>query len=682
MISNAKYRLNNKNYTDDKIISIKTDNKYQQKNLYHIIHNTENTEIKLLVEDYLLHAIYYTSDLTNRYYSYHNTCNNSTYDINHLSKFIKNLCNNPNVLYTVIITGTNIDIDNEKCNVQIVTEDYANNNINSIVNNEIEIVNSNILNIIDYRTSVNTDINIFSPGAIDFNNYLTFQYIGFNIINTVQLKHSKLTNIDKQIYAIFDYISFYTHNIDYKYYKKILLHTIFYEKKYNKNNSLLITLQYQLANIKLTQIKKMLDLNNPSDILFDIFLKCTTMNEKMNTDNIYKSNIIKNKDMIITCKEKLKTNKMLEESLDFYTSKITLETWEDIIQENKCFGILVNVKCPNSTKLGLTSDMTVNNYTNTLISEEMIIKGQKVFFDKFFTLDNGKYDHSLLMGGGIGKGNGILPIYINNKHWEIAKYYIEQCISLTISQNCYSFCKNMILVYYEVLMMILINCITTFTYNDFIIMINMLITIEKIEQIYDITIINNSDKVDFVDCTNINSILINYLMHGDDNSTFFANIYEENIRRKIYNFSKDKLKLFNEYERNRVNLYNQLIINDNINTIYKFTKMKKKLYQCKEFFLNNNGIINDELYNDFKSQLSTLDNYDYLLDIQKINNDFILDVSCNTIKDNLLLQSFITKDNKKRKQSFTHHYKDIILEPVNIIRENNSEILQHIIRVI
>lgn len=699
MIRNAKYSTNNRQYSDDRIITFKHDLQYQTKTIYHIVHNTKELKTQLKIDNYLINTIYFTSNIHQpcHDYNFQKFWKNNDYDIKGLKHFINTLCSDNNTLYTVIISGVSTHdifnmVNNEKPNIQIITDIYANKNICDTIHNKIKIIDSNMTNLIGYKTQLKNEINIFSKGTIGFNNYITYEYIGFNNTKTIHLSHIlphmfKENNINNQSLAIIDYVDNNIEKIDKysEYFIKILLHTIYYIKYVKSTSYFLSSLQLQLDYIKQLQLKKILNDADPSDELFITYLKCSDTYEKICTDKIYKENIlkIKNREKNIIV-EPLKNKNMIEKSLDFYTSKITLENWQELTEENKCFGILVNIKCPKMTKIGITStNIYVNNYTNTLITSDLIISGQKIFFEKFFTLDNGKYGQNLLMGNAIGQGNGILPVYINNTHWSIAKLYVEECISLTLSQNCYSFNAIMLDVYYEVLMTIIINMTKNMlTYIDFTTFINIYITIMEIEKIYDIPINYSSNKCNFINHTNINKLLINHLMHNDKEiNDFFANIYEENVRRNIYDFNKGKIKLFNNYQKNKRELLSQ-ISSDNINGVYKLYKIKNQIVTIVESFLDNNGIINEHLYDVFKSSLTQINDYNYLQDIVSINNDFIngddTDNSDIIIIDNLLLQSFITKNNKKRKKSFENHYKDIINTPKDVIAHNNNVILQKI----
>jgi hypothetical protein len=665
MITNAKYLIHNNFYCDDKIIVLNIDNTFKSKKLYVIC--TEKNNNLPNIDDYLIDKVIIT--------------NEENLLENNIDKYLSTICDK-NTLYTIVNNVNNVKTIHK--NIQLVNNKFINENIENIKIFSIIITDSNITDIIDQDYQVLNEISIFSPGQIDFNNYITYKYIGFEIYKTVQLEYVDNLPIQYQIYALLEMRN------DYVTYNKLLSKTYQYICIYDKDNIYKSMLSQHIIDNNNTYLKKQLNPNIVTDMLFKEYINnSSTQTLMLKNNNTYLKNIVKIKE-----RSQSFTNDPVEIvedlSLDLYVSTITLDNWYDVVIENNCFGILVNVNCSKLVKLGICpTDIVINNYTNTFITKNEVIMGQKHYLEKFHTFDNGKYDHSLLMGSGIGNGNGILPIYINDIHWNIAKTYIEECVSITIAQNSFSFTQNMLYVYTQTLIKVIDNIFTAqFSYKDFHTFINLYVTIMEINDIYNISLnkhkmfIDNDYNNEIVTCY-INDVLLNYLMYDtfNEKSVFFVNLYEEIVRRNIFTM-KDKInKLFNKYNENFTKIsaiINKLTDLKNMNNIYKLSISKEYIKEYIKEFKNNNGVISETSYSQFKILLSKR-NYDYCTNVQELNSIF---TNTKTILNNLLLQSYITKNNKKRLQSFKTHYKNIITSTNDDIVENNKQILRKINKIL
>jgi hypothetical protein len=668
MISNAKYLTYDNFYSDDKIIVLDIKTEYQTKKIYTI--STEKYITSSKIEDYLIED--------------NIVADNAMLQEDAIDKYILSICKD-NLLYIIIINNQLMELLNltnfkQYKNIQIVNTQYANNNIEKITNFSIEIINSNIKNIIHLKHQVLNSLAIFSKGSIDFNNYITYKIIGYDISETVYLKYQENIPLHYQIYALINHV-YYQDPIVYKDYIKLLWKTYKYICKYDNDNTCKMMLHSHINDIRNMQIEQELDPNIATDMLFKKYMYHSSTQDHIIKNNTYIDNIKKVKENL-TLKPRSNSAEFEDKpSSDMYVSIITFDDWQDVVNDNNCFGILLNVKCSKIAKLGLCGkNIIVNNYTNTFITKNEVIMGQEHYLKKFKTFDDGQYDQNLLMGSGIGNGNGILPIYINECHWSACKLHIEECISLTVSQNSFSFTKNMLYVYDQALLKVIETiCTANSSYKDFHTFINLYITIMEINKLYDIDInthnlyINNVNNIDKLTLY-INKALLNMLMYGEcnDNTPFFAYIYEEMVRRELYMFQDKKAKLFKNYRENKIQIINYInnIKNNNLNNIFKLCKSKKLLDKIVLEFKTNNGIIDETSYEQFKCVQNT-SSYDYCSNILSLNNSMCNDV----IMDNLLLQSFITKNNKKRLQSYETHYKNIILSTVDDIENNNNAII-------
>lgn len=690
MITNAIYSHNNIVYKDDKIISFPP--KYTSKENILIVHNDlkyQNDHHNLNTYIAYNYSIYYTSDLNVKEKNFKHVKNDSSYDLNNLNNFISSICFDDNILYSITLFSFE-QYNNFNFNSNIAFQNYkVNMNIN--FDNKIEIIDSNIKNIIGHVFSVDEIIYIYSIGTINFNNYIMYKYDDYDICVKVDLIYSNNSDINLQMKAILN---------TYKYFKienrqkfKQLINIYNHSYNYIIDNSDNITnikfdkilLKTLIDNIKDKYLNDILCEDNTSEKLFKQYLRLNNNNIIISLSNkYYINNIAKIRERQENTIVNIDNNKKLNESLEYYTSPITLNNWQDEIEENLCLGLLINVKCSKLCKLGfLSTDIHINNYTNTLLSINEIIGGHENFISKYKVFDNGKYDKNAFMGSNIGKGNAMLPIYINDIHWSYAKNYIEECVSLAICQNSFSFKPIMLDIYIQTLMNV-INVImeNDFSYNDFITFVNLYITVKKITKNTMTYKYFLSDKFiseqNSIECHNINKILIDYLIfkNNDDNDNiFFHKIYEENIRRTINNFHKGKLKYFLNFDNNKEMILKNLS-DTNINIIYKLNQMQNILKTIVNIFHDCNGIIEYDMYEKFKSNIKNCKNFNYLNNVLN-NNNLIKPDNNNSINDaiidHLLLQSFITRNNKKKIKAVKNNkYQDILLCQNSDIIKNNK----------
>lgn len=666
MISDAKYLTNNNFYTDDKIIVLAIERKFQTKQILTISTDKYFTVPKL--EHYLI-----TKDII---------VDTVMLQDENIYEYILSICKDDS-LYTIIINTEllkQLNIENIKRdhkNINIIDIQYADNNIDEIANFSIEITDSNIKNIIHLTHQVLNEIAIFSTGSIDFNNYITYKYIGYDVYKTIQLQYYEKIPFHYQIYALINFI--YYGKMKLELYTKYLYKSFKYICKYDQFNECISILDSHINDIRNMEIENELNPDIPTDMLFKQYIYHSSTQKMLIKNNTYIKNIKKIKDRDISFPIDIIENDL---SLDMYVSTITLDNWQDTVGDHNCFGILVNVKCSKVAKLGLCcKNIIVTNYTNTFITKNEVIIGQEHYLKKFKTFDNGMYAQNMLMGSGIGKGNGILPIYINNIHWNIAKLYIEECISLTVSQNSFSFNKNMLNVYSITLLKVIDNiCSLQSSYKDFHTFINLYITLDELNIIYDMNTCNhklfsnNNENINRLTCI-LDITLLNMLMYGDISidTVFFANMYEEIVRRELYTHRRNMLKLFTNYIKNKdqiISFIDQIINLNNLNNIYKLCKTKKILTDIIIEFKSCNGVVSETSYLKFK-QLLYKNSYIYNTDIRDLNNVVFTN---DIIIDNLLLQSYITKNNIKRMQSYSmSYYRNIItssIEDINDIKKN------------
>lgn len=144
--------------------------------------------------------------------------------------------------------------------------------------------------------------------------------------------------------------------------------------------------------------------------------------------------------------------------VDQYLLLLSRTSWNDEIINGNIIGMMINIKTSKLAKLGNTMDRTeIACASNNFISLEQMCDAQEIYHDTNRKFDDGRsYDHAM-MGAILGNGNSILPLYINNMHWTLAKYLLNFCMGLIVNQYPFDYCKS----HYEIYPMTLLNFYTT-----------------------------------------------------------------------------------------------------------------------------------------------------------------------------------------------------------------------------
>ena len=595
MITNGIY-FNNNIYTDDIIINVDKPELYKKKKNYTVIINNtkELEEYKDNIQLYYFltnYKIVYTSDLSKIIYDVFNSdieYNSALFTIpDKIEKIIDILCIKKNELHVIIYFSKQQLILNTRKNVSFInvvfdeTVKYFVNNISSnnhtieniIHKNNITIIDSNIKQIVGSNHEFNnnsSDIVIFieiKNTKLNFINYIKYTLDGFEdtISNPaiIDLEYSTRPNFKGQIIAIQNILIDYLNssekiNIDkFNLIKNKFIHTIKYynyilfESDKIVLSEIISEIKSQFNNLQSDQIKFELDLIQPKNNLFVKSLSSIKPNIKNKLTKTFVKNIYKMNDMIdsneeiIDISQDVKNDKNFIKSLEFYTSQVSLSNWYDEIESKSCLGLLINVSSEFSDKMGYTSEsINVINITNTLMSPEQIYDGHKFYWDKYLKLDNGKYQDNIISGSVIGKGNSIIPLYINNFHWEYAQKYIEENISIALTQNPYIYKPIMIDLYSHVFLKFICNVLNDPSDKNIKLFISIFVTMQKlnldqIKYLYnDYSQINNLRPV-------IASFFINYICNKiviDENgfNYYILQIQQELVRRNMKQIYKTK----------------------------------------------------------------------------------------------------------------------------------------------
>jgi hypothetical protein len=444
-----------------------------------------------------------------------------------------------------------------------------------------------------------------------------------------EFSNCQFTNIVNVLNILYEY-----HKLDHSLRNDILSIELYIEsviKKYFKkeNKKIIKILSYLENENKLTDFFNIL-IEKLKDIEFEDSLLAEVINmipKKQTKSNFYDFNYLlkfielndKSKNLL----GKLKLDKVNDNSIELYSSVITRTHWVEELEYGNIMGLLLSINPKEINKNAYNLDyIPINEITHTIIGFDQILEAYKMN-------ETGDLYGSVMSGYGVGEGNCILPLYINNEHWKFVRLYLDYNLGIIFNRNPLLFNNSHRNVYKNVLIK-MINL--TFSNDDYKSdkWINLLFSVLrtnyelfKNDKNFVKKFIN--DKKFRVTC-NLNNILIDYLFFDKDNNCINI-IFEELIRRTFKSLYKNIDVLDNIYRfnlhcaLNYVEDYDTYFINDLINEeefgkwiselelnyifsekitlIYAIIKMKEIIH-TKDFFDKfdkNCGILDEDNLN-------------------------------------------------------------------------------------
>lgn len=219
------------------------------------------------------------------------------------------------------------------------------------------------------------------------------------------------------------------------------------------------------------EIKKVMN-SSTGNIIFDKMLLC----EKENINVIYdRYDKIRTKNMInnihsIDVKLTEKEDRLIDEvyeiinernaykSLEQYLTALTFSNWFDEIEQEGAIGLLISISSSYETKYGLDTKSCVDSVTSSYIS----------IHDYMDLRDStNKYDYVPIIDDScIGKGNIVIPLYINKYHWIYGRKYLDKIMSIATNANPFNCTKSSLRLLFKILFTMTSNCLDYNKIND------------------------------------------------------------------------------------------------------------------------------------------------------------------------------------------------------------------------
>jgi hypothetical protein len=138
-----------------------------------------------------------------------------------------------------------------------------------------------------------------------------------------------------------------------------------------------------------------------------------------------------------------------DENRKFYTTALTLRSWIDELRTGNCVGMNADVDIQSYLK---------GRYNISLASVPRLMGSTTEFFDGIKT--RGFTDimsNTLCLDGVFGDSNVVIPLFISNLNWKIAKHYVDP-ISNMIVNNSYLVADDNAWRIYYILLLDMFNC--------------------------------------------------------------------------------------------------------------------------------------------------------------------------------------------------------------------------------
>ena len=508
-----------------------------------------------------------------------------------------------------------IDLDLKDINISYLLKKKTNNIL--ILNDVKLLVCNDEFQIMSKNESDNFKI-VESKSELNTNNIIKFELKRDILLNTLS-DYLYLINISFDVDIIINIIDLLEIGIKLgidinKYYDMFM--NIFFKTKLNMKEIIEVLNNSQVDDFNI--FKKLLyDL---SEIKFDNSL----LGEMLNFINI--SDLKYSKDLlsmlllddIIKFKNIKVDENIKDESTDLYNSIISRSDWKEELNYGNIMGLLINVKPTELNKCYFSyENITVTDITTSIVGLDQIIESYKLTNE--FSVS--------ISGNGIGNGNCILPLYIDEKHWELVKLYENYNFGLLFNRNPLLYCNDMNKIYKVVLLKMINLSFSDLNYRSdkwINLLFSLYFTCTKLFKKMDyIKKVSLKEKYKL----NINDLLFDYLICGEEDE--YKYIVEELIRRcfkkmyknidlldSIYNIGHIDDTIENNILINELNfkkwlneIENNNIFIESIKLIYGVYKIKNIL---KEKFLKSVLIVNDidEIKNYLKSNEIKVKSYE------------------------------------------------------------------------
>ena len=132
-------------------------------------------------------------------------------------------------------------------------------------------------------------------------------------------------------------------------------------------------------------------------------------------------------DQMDEVEDKFESESMNADIKSFYNSTLTLKNWIDVLRSGNSIGLNMNVDIESYMK---------SRYHICLMSEPKLMGTTSEFFDGIRArgfIDIVSNDHCI--DGVFGNSNAMLPLFISNLNWKVAKHYVDPICNMVVNNS-------------------------------------------------------------------------------------------------------------------------------------------------------------------------------------------------------------------------------------------------------
>jgi len=124
-----------------------------------------------------------------------------------------------------------------------------------------------------------------------------------------------------------------------------------------------------------------------------------------------------------------------EESLEIFSSFLSLTNWLEELENDGALGLLVDISTTSLGKIGINYGIKINSISNMYVPVEEYLVGVLKFFSDNDYLQFGDLNGQKIFECYGKKYNCIIPMYISDKHWESTKRFIKPILGINLAHN-------------------------------------------------------------------------------------------------------------------------------------------------------------------------------------------------------------------------------------------------------
>lgn len=220
----------------------------------------------------------------------------------------------------------------------------------------------------------------------------------------------------------------------------------------------LIWINKYLRELANTYLDNLIEINEDNNIV-KLATKSENKIKLMKLKEKFRERMIKNKNMLNSSKhiyyideninkfieehENKITKSEFEKSCETFYSVISVSNWFDELKNGSSMGFMIKLSSDDISKLAIPgSRVKIEEITLTFLSIKDYIDSIIYHFDKNKNDYGNLNNKEIFKGNGLGCSNAVIPLYINNYHWQQAKKHMPYVFGIILAHNPLGYNEN------------------------------------------------------------------------------------------------------------------------------------------------------------------------------------------------------------------------------------------------